>query len=85
MATLATGGRITEENVDIEIDRLQTDWNSHYSENSRDEDLLKHALSEEVYASLDEFESVQLAHVIHVCRLCNSMAVAGSYLITVAY
>ncbi len=80
MATLATGGRITEELVDHEIQRLQSDWNSSQPELSCNEILLENTLAEGTYATLDSFESAQLAHVIDICRQSKSMADAGRQL-----
>lgn len=77
MATLADGGRITETNVDNEIQRLQLDWNGRQQENNSDITLLKSALNEDVLATLDLFDFAQLANVIRVCRESRSMAEAG--------
>jgi len=79
MATLANGGRITEELVDNEIHRLQMDWNGSPSdgENQQDDELLEALLSKEAYESLDLFDHAQLVNVIKTCQKSKSMADAG--------
>ncbi len=79
MATLATGGRITEGSVDNEIQRLQADWNggSRNTELSNDDELLREVLGEKAHDEVDVFEQAQLAQVIRVCRKSKSMADAG--------
>ncbi len=76
MATLAHGGRITEEIVDHEIQRLQTDWNGAQTSNDQDA-LLADVLDAERYQQLDLFERIQLREVIAICRQSRSMADAG--------
>ena len=76
MATLATGGRITEQIVDNEIMRLQLDWNGTKSVNS-DETVLKNSLDEALFENLDRFDHAQLAQVIRLCRESKNMADAG--------
>ena len=78
MATLSTGGRINEDIVDNEILRLQADWNGSKEKTfSDDETLLKETLSNEELEIIDNFEKVQLAHVIRTCKASKSMADAG--------
>jgi len=78
MATLSTGGRITEEIVDSEIQRLQTDWSRSKKRDSNSDDiLLQKTLDDEVYENIDIFEQAQLAQVIRVCKDSKSMADAG--------
>ena len=78
MATLSTGGRITEEIVDNEIQRLQVDWGgSKKADSNNDDAILKNTLSEECYEQIDTFEKAQLAQVIRVCKESKSMADAG--------
>ena len=61
MATLSNGGRITEANVDNEIQRLQTDWNgTQNSATQNDDQLLSKVLSDDIYESLDLFDQAQL-------------------------
>ncbi len=76
MATLANGGRITEEIVDNEIQRLQMDWNGAQAENNQDE-ILAELLDAGLYQQLDLFDRIQLEQVITICRQSRSMADAG--------
>jgi len=75
MATLAEGGRISVEIVEEETERLNASWTRLESEES--EEVLSHILSEEVLSQIDQFDRVQLAHVIHVCRGSRSLSDAG--------
>lgn len=77
MAILSTGGRITEANVDNEIQRLQLDWNGSESDNNSDQKLLKNTLNEAIFEQLDLFDYSQLAQAIRVCQQSKSMADAG--------
>lgn len=79
MATLANGGRITEELVDNEIQRLQIDWNGQAIENNSasDNELLEKVLSKQAYENLDLFDRPQLVNVIKTCQKSKSMADAG--------
>jgi transcriptional regulatory protein RtcR len=86
MATLANGGRITEELVEIEIQRLRYDWGSFYS-NAQQHDaerLLRSHIDAEVLATIDQFDRVQLAEVIRVCKTCKSLADAGRTLFNIS-
>lgn len=81
MSTLAPAGRITVAEVNEEIARLESAWaagESHAGptpENDRDQ--LRPLLGEEALERLDEFDLVQLAHVVRVCRRSRTMAEAG--------
>ena len=83
MATLAPGGRITEEVAKEEIDRLKAQWRTGGSV-SRDSALLISVLEAEKAADLDSFDSVQLAHVIRTCRESENMSQAGRKLFAVS-
>jgi transcriptional regulatory protein RtcR len=78
MATLATGGRITEELVSEEIGRLQYAW-SGFGQQPVD-DGLAGVLSAQALAELDLFDRLQLAEVVRVCRASRSLAEAGRVL-----
>ena len=76
MATLADGGRITLDTVEQEIELLTRRWGSQ-----------RHALNElnqwvpaEALTEIDEFDQVQLQHVISVCQSSASLADAGRQL-----
>lgn len=85
MATLATGGRITETLVEQEIQRLQHDWTGHQVSQQHDpQQVLREVLAEDTLAEIDLFDQAQLAQVITVCRECKSMAEAGRKLFDVS-
>lgn len=85
MATLAVGGRITEEVVAAEIIRLQRAWQGFQSENMpRSERLLENYLSSAQLADLDLFDRLQLSEVIKVCKMSRSLAEAGRTLFNVS-
>ena len=86
MATLATGGRITESIVAAEIQRLQYDWSGYLAHNDKQpaRQLLQEVLSPEQLAEIDRFDQAQLAEVIQVCRDSKTMAEAGRTLVNVS-
>jgi transcriptional regulatory protein RtcR len=85
MATLANGGRITEDSVTGEIQRLRYDWSSFQQETSLASDtLLREVVADEVLAGIDHFDRVQLAEVLRVCRHAKSLAEAGRTLFNVS-
>ena len=85
MATLAPGGRITNEVVDEEIRRLRAGWrSSETGPASTLDDVLVHALPAEVLAALDPFDRVQLAEVVRVCRTARTLSDAGRQLFSVS-
>jgi transcriptional regulatory protein RtcR len=76
MATLADGGRISEDDVEFECAQLEATWGSASavaSANPRVEALLADK-------TLDRFEHVQLAEVLTVIAATDSMAEAGRVL-----
>jgi transcriptional regulatory protein RtcR len=75
MATLAPGGRISTEIVNEEIDRLQRAWAEPRGEPL--ELLLERILDEDQLADLDQFDKLQLAAVLKVCREHHSLSDAG--------
>ncbi len=75
MATLAQGGRISIEIVDEEIERLSASWVRLESDES--DELLSHILNTDALDQLDQFDRVQLAHVVQVCRGSRSLSDAG--------
>jgi len=83
MATLAVGGRITEEIVAGEILRLQQAWQG-FQEQPATEHILTVYLSDEQMAEMDLFDRLQLAQVINVCKSSRSMAEAGRQLFNVS-
>lgn len=77
MATLAHGGRMTQEVVDAEILRLERNWRDP---SEKLEDELMDLMGPGVADQLDHFDRVQLNEVIRICRRCSSLAEAGRIL-----
>ncbi|HEU5076722.1 MAG TPA: RNA repair transcriptional activator RtcR [Polyangiaceae bacterium] len=76
MATLAHGGRIDEESVADEEERLLGGWRAGESlASSPLQPLLGGALDD-----IDPFDQVQLAEVVRVCRASKSLSAAGRVL-----
>jgi transcriptional regulatory protein RtcR len=71
MATLADGGRISEEVVRDEIERLRASWRPTRSS------ALDGLLSPAQIDALDMFDRLQLQAVVEVCRRSTSLADAG--------
>jgi transcriptional regulatory protein RtcR len=86
MATLASGGRITEAVVAIEIQRLSDDWQSYQPIHSsaKAHELLCDTLGREAVDKIDLFEQVQLAEVIGICKKSKSLAEAGRKLFNIS-
>jgi transcriptional regulatory protein RtcR len=78
MATLAAGGRITIELVEQEIARLRAAWSGDDANESQI--LLQELLDEQIVASIDPFDRVQLAEVLRVCRSARTLSEAGRIL-----
>ena len=76
MGTLSPGGRITQEILDAELDRLRSNWS--IGGNSADhESILASVLGPKASEKLDLFDRVQLASVIGICRDCATLSEAG--------
>ena len=86
MATLADGGRITAELVAEEIDRSKAQCGRAFGGNAApDGDAGLAALLGADYATRhDDFDLVQLAHVVRVCRESATMADAAKRLFAVS-
>ena len=87
MATLADGGRITDDILDDEIERLQYDWSGYEPDLNHQTPalvILREVLSEETIADIDLFDQGQLAQVIEVCRESKTLAEAGRKLFNVS-
>jgi transcriptional regulatory protein RtcR len=76
MATLAPGGRITNDVVNDEIQRLTEVWKSG-REGDNDDALLSELMPPDRVAALDLFDRAQLAAVARVCRSTPSLSEAG--------
>jgi transcriptional regulatory protein RtcR len=74
MATLASGGRITVDNVDEEIARLRAAWSRGPAPA---DDGVTATLGPDAAADLDPFDRIQLAEVIRVCKSARSLSDAG--------
>lgn len=82
MATMAPSGRITREIVDAEIVRLQRSWQLMDATcESTGFTELEGTLGDRIN-DIDEFDRVQLAHVICVCRQSKTLSDAGRRLYT---
>jgi transcriptional regulatory protein RtcR len=85
MATLAPGGRITNEVVDDEIRRLRAGWLTAANVTADGhEDLLARALPADALGDIDPFDRVQLAEVVRVCRAARTLSDAGRLLFAVS-
>lgn len=88
MATLAPAGRITVGEVEEEIERLERAWSAGATRSPEpavgDRDLLRPLLGEEKLAKIDDFDAVQLAHVVRVCQKAKNLAEAGRQLFAVS-
>jgi transcriptional regulatory protein RtcR len=84
MATLSTGGRITVEAVDEEIDRLRALWRRGDDGAGKGaEDLVITTLGAAA-DEVDPFDRAQLAEVLRVCRGSRSLSDAGRALFAVS-
>jgi len=75
MATLAPGGRISNQAVDEETRRLSGTW--HKPEAAKHDDELGQFLTPKELEELDLFDRAQLAFVVDVCRRSRSLSEAG--------
>jgi transcriptional regulatory protein RtcR len=78
MATLAPAGRINEDVVSEEIERLQRQWRGARRDDG--EAMLVGLLGAERVAAIDLFDRVQLCQIIALCRSCASLSAAGRLL-----
>ena len=83
MATLAVGGRITEDIVQGEIVRLGSAWAVFQSVPLHDK-ILEQCLSAEQLEEIDLFDQLQLKEVVKICRSSRTMAEAGRKLFNVS-
>lgn len=82
MATLATSGRITIQEVEAEIDRLRAAWSTTAADPART--MLRSILGEAREQAIDLFDRIQLATVIETCRDAHSLSEAGRRLFAVS-
>lgn len=81
LATLAEGGRITDELVEHEVGRLSKLWGNRQEP---EQPGLLAVLTEAQIAELDLFDRLQLDAVLTVCRECNNLSEAGRRLFAVS-
>lgn len=74
MATLAEGGRVTQDVADAEIDRLRASWQSDAATPTP---TIARWVSSEKLAQIDLFDRLQLESVIQVCRQSANLSDAG--------
>lgn len=84
MATLAPHGRINEETVREETDRLKRLWQAGDCDARGEEAVLLESLGRERADLLDFFDRAQLAAVLETCRASNSISAAGRKLFAVS-
>lgn len=87
MATLAPGGRITNQVVEDEIHRLNCRWmgsSTPKNESMGSESILIENLGQEKVSGLDRFEKVQLSDVLKVCLNSRNISEAGRILFAVS-
>lgn len=75
MATLADGGRITEDGVREEVERLRATWRR--PEATPRSGLVERYVSPRIKEELDLFDRVQLEEVLRVCLESKSLSDAG--------
>jgi transcriptional regulatory protein RtcR len=83
MTTLCSGDRIDDAVVAREVLRLQRTWQQRSVEPTTPTPLTVTAPLP-TDTALDEFDAVQLQHVLAVCRRCESLAEAGRVLFAVS-
>ena len=84
MGTLADGGRVTIDLVDEEIIRLKRKWQVGTQDREGHIEIIDSALGAGYAVKMDYYEQVQLAALIEICRVSNSMADAGRKLFNVS-
>jgi len=85
MATLAEAGRITNEIVEAECLRLKRLWQPLREAAGATADVdLEALLGTEAAAGLDQFDALQLAAVVGMCRQAKSLSDAGRRLFAVS-
>jgi len=78
LATLASSGRITVDQVRHEVIALKARWRAQVPAASSE--LVHRVVSPAATAELDRFDHVQLEDVLRVCQECPTMSAAGRVL-----
>lgn len=89
MTTLSPSGRITQDAVEAEIDRLRQAWRTGDRSSARggiegQSDLCAQLLGARIADQLDVFDRVQLEAVLGVCARTHSLSEAGRELFAVS-
>ena len=82
LCTLADSSRITDDDVQEEVERLKRAWAT--SDNKSNTNNLSKYLSKEQVEQFDKFDANQLDYVLNVCQRHDSMASAGRELFDVS-
>ena len=82
MSTLADAGRITEELVSEEIQRLRHSWAT--GENRESSNILREILTDDQLKQIDPFDKPQLENTLKICQQTNSLSEAGRVLFSVS-
>jgi transcriptional regulatory protein RtcR len=82
MATLADGGRISDQMVDTEVRRLRALWTDKSEDMQSTE--LQQLLPPEAVEQIDLFDRLQLESVIAICRQSKNLSDAGRRLFAVS-
>lgn len=83
MGTLCDGGRITEELVAEEINRLNTKWKTN-TPPPAETTIIDTVLGAGASQNLDLYEQIQLAGLLKTCQQASSMADAGRRLFNIS-
>ena len=83
ITTLAPRGRISVDDVDEDIERLQADWHKPKAEDSR-EVLCSSVLGDKCFEEIDPCDRVQSGDVVEVCRQSRTLSEAGRRLFAVS-
>ncbi|HOO57152.1 MAG TPA: RNA repair transcriptional activator RtcR [bacterium] len=82
MATLSTGGRITLDDVDEEIENLMRSWREPAAISTTSE-LLDSILGDRL-EKIDPFDQAQLSYVVQVCKESSTLSDAGRKLYSIS-
>lgn len=80
MATLAPGGRISEEVQREETERLKQRWEPQKDKEIDESELLRRFLSDGDLSKIDRFDRPQLVYVLKICLECRTISEAGRIL-----
>jgi transcriptional regulatory protein RtcR len=83
MGTLCDGGRITEELVEEEIERLKFKWQGS-TPIAPEATIIDNLLGSGASQKMDLYEQIQLAGILQACKSANSMAEAGRKLFNIS-